>query len=512
MRRFSEVLDELALRDLPLQGGPYTWSGGLNGQYKSRLDRFLISEDWENHFSGVSQCTLPRPVSDHSLILLDGGGVRRGPIPFCFENMWLKEEGFKELLKGWWQGFNYSGSYSFVLSEKLKALKVKLKNWNKEVFAWSLIEYWREEAARLEEMFSLEEVYLALSELNEDKAPGLDGFPIAFWQILDAALIANEAIDSLLKGDEAGVLCKLDLEKAYDHINWDFLMSVMQKMGFGEKWVSWIRWCISTTSFSVLINSSPVGFFQSIRGLRQRDPISPYLFVLGMEALSCLINKAVREGFLSGCRLRVGVEMGFKYLTSISGLNINLNKSEILPVGRVENVEVLASALGCKVGSLPSTYLGLPLGAPHKSVVVWDGVEERMRKRLALWKRQFISKGGRITLIRSTLASMPIYLMSLMCIPRVVRLRLEKIQRDFLWGGGALEKRPHLVKWDVVRSHKMKGGLGIRNFSILNRPCCVNGAGALRLKESLFGSLLSARSMGKKEEGGSLVRLGKVMG
>ena len=100
MRRFSEVLDELALRDMPLQGGPYTWSGGLNGQSWSRLDRFLISEDWENHFSGVSQCTLPRPVSDHSPILLDGGGVRRGPIPFRFENMWLKEEEFKELLKG----------------------------------------------------------------------------------------------------------------------------------------------------------------------------------------------------------------------------------------------------------------------------------------------------------------------------------------------------------------------------------------------------------------------------
>ena len=102
------------------------------------------------------------------------------------------------------------------------------------------------------------------------------------------------------------------------------------------------------------------------------------------------------------------------WFEAISGLNINLEKSEILPVGRVENAEVLASELGCKVGYLPSTYLGLPLGAPHKSVVVWDGVEERMRKRLALWKRQFISKGGRITLIRSTLASMPIYLVSLM--------------------------------------------------------------------------------------------------
>ena len=84
------------------------------------------------------------------------------------------------------------------------------------------------------------------------------------------------------------------------------------------------------------------------------------------------------------------------------------------------------------MGTLPSTYLGLPLGAPLKSVVVWDGVEERMRKRLALWKRQFISKGGRITLIRSTLVSMPIYLMSLMRMPRIVKMRLEKVQRDFL--------------------------------------------------------------------------------
>ena len=91
-----------------------------------------------------------------------------------------------------------------------------------------------------------------------------------------------------------------------------------------------------------------------------------------------------------------------------------MNKSEILPVGRVENVELLAFELGCKVGALPSTNLGLPLGSPHKSVVVWDGVEKRMRKRLALSKRQFISKGWRITLIRSTLVSMSIYLMSLM--------------------------------------------------------------------------------------------------
>ena len=72
------------------------------------------------------------------------------------------------------------------------------------------------------------------------------------------------------------------------------------------------------------------------------------------------------------------------WFEATSGLRINLNKSEILPVGRVENAELLATELGCKVGSLPSTYLGLPLGASHKSMRVWDGVEARMRKRLAL--------------------------------------------------------------------------------------------------------------------------------
>ncbi|RVW57807.1 hypothetical protein CK203_113382 [Vitis vinifera] len=103
MRRFSEVIDELALRDLPLQGGPFTWNGGLNGQSMSRLDRFLVLKDWETHFSRVTQGTLPRPVSDHFPILLDGGRVRRGQIPFRFENMWMKEKRFKEMLKAWWQ-------------------------------------------------------------------------------------------------------------------------------------------------------------------------------------------------------------------------------------------------------------------------------------------------------------------------------------------------------------------------------------------------------------------------
>ena len=82
------------------------------------------------------------------------------------------------------------------------------------------------------------------------------------------------------------------------------------------------------------------------------------------------------------------------WFKAFSGLKINLNKSVIIPLGRVENVEVLAAELDCGVGSLPSTYLGLPLGAPHRALGVWDSIDERFRRRLATWKRQHISKVG----------------------------------------------------------------------------------------------------------------------
>ena len=127
------------------------------------------------------------------------------------------------------------------------------------------------------------------------------------------------------------------------------------------------------------------------------------------------------------------------WFEAFSRLRINLSKSEIILVGTVSNVETLAIEFGCGVGSLPTTYLGLPLGAPHKSVGIWDSIEERLNKRLASWKRQYICKGGRLTLIQSTLYSLPIYFLSLFRIQRVACARLEKIQRDFLWGGGNLE-------------------------------------------------------------------------
>ena len=349
-------------------------------------------------------------------------------------------------------------------------------------------------------------LYKILSKVLANRIKGVMGVIIsqsqnAFVkgrQILDAALIANEVVDSVLRRKEKGLLCKLDIEKAYDHIRWDFLLQTLERMGFGPKWIMWIHWCISTASFSVMFNGSPAGFFRSSRGLRQGDPLSPYLFVVGMEVLSCLLKRAVEGNFISGCRLgnREGGEMVISHLLyaddaivfceanseqlmclrwtlmwfeAVSGLKINLNKSEIIPLGRVDNVESLAVELGCRVGSLPTRYLGLPLGATHRASGVWDSIEERFRKRLSSWKRQYISKGGRLTLIRSTLSSLPIYFLSLFRMPKIVCARLEKIQRDFLWGGGNLDRKPHLVNWKTVCLEKSRGGLGVRGLSVMNQ-------------------------------------------
>ena len=101
------------------------------------------------------------------------------------------------------------------------------------------------------------------------------------------------------------------------------------------------------------------------------------------------------------------------WFEAYSVLKINLEKSELIPIRDVPNLEELTEVLGCKVGALPTTYLGLPFGASYKSIRIWERVEEQFQKGFALWKRQYLSKGRRQTLIKSTLSSLLIYHRSL---------------------------------------------------------------------------------------------------
>ncbi|XP_042969128.1 uncharacterized protein LOC122301820 [Carya illinoinensis] len=150
----------------------------------------------------------------------------------------------------------------------------------------------------------------------------------------------------------------------------------------------------------------------------------------------------------------------------MSGLKVNLGKSELVPVGVVSNILNLASILDCKVSSLPLKYLGLPLGATFKARAIWDGVVEKIEKRLASWKRVYLSKGGRLTLIKSTLTNLPTYFLSLFPLPVRVGNRIEKLFRAFLWGSLGEEKKFHLANGygDII----WRGGHCRRKLSMLD--------------------------------------------
>jgi len=247
-----------------------------------------------------------------------------------------------------------------------------------------------------------------------------------------------------------------------------------------------------------LVNGVPSGFFQSSRGIRQGDPLSPLLFVVVMEALSRILNASMLQGLLSGfsvgfmgnetlvvnhllfaddalifCGAQAehirNLRCTFLCFEAVSGLRINLSKSELVPIGEVEDVESLAHILGCRIGSLPMTYLGMPLGAPFKSVSIWNGVIEKVERRLASWKKLYLSKSGRVTLIHSTLSSIPTYYLSLFPIPVSVAKKLKRLQREFLWSGLGDETKLHLVNWHRVCTPIKAGGLGVRNVINFNQ-------------------------------------------
>ena len=134
MFAFSDFIENNSLVDLPLEGASFTWFRDSSVPSMLRIDRVLVSLDWVEHYVNVSQWVLPRVLSDHCPLLLEAGVVRRSRSTFKFEYMWLKVEGFVNRVKHWWDGYSFTGSPSFILAQKLKALKADLKKWNREEF------------------------------------------------------------------------------------------------------------------------------------------------------------------------------------------------------------------------------------------------------------------------------------------------------------------------------------------------------------------------------------------
>ncbi|GMJ01911.1 hypothetical protein HRI_003860300 [Hibiscus trionum] len=309
-------------------------------------------------------------------------------------------------------------------------------------------------------------------------------------QILDCFLISNEIIANTRSRGLKGVVFKADFEKAYDSVSWDFLFFLMNKMGFGEQWYRWIRWCVCSAQIAILVNGSLSRYFAISRGLRQGCPLSPLLFNIVAEGLSAFLRNAATKGYIRG--LKVGSsemeishlqyaddlilfseasEMPVKNMVRllrgfelVSGLRLNLCKSKILGINIDEGVvNSWARWLHCQSESFPTMYLGLPLGQLKNSAVIWNPVLEKVGSKLSGWKSKLLSFGGRLTLIKSVLSTIPVYYMSIFPMPVSISKKLTSMITKFLWGSS--DNRPiYWVSWENLCLPKEECGIGLMEF------------------------------------------------
>ncbi|GJZ70613.1 putative RNA-directed DNA polymerase [Tanacetum coccineum] len=272
--------------------------------------------------------------------------------------------------------------------------------------------------------------------------------------ILDGALISNEAYDYLKKQKKKAFLLKIDFEKAYDSINWKFIQRTLLQMGFGEKLCKWIEACQTSTSISVLVNGSPTLEFKMEIGVRQGDPLSPFLYLVAAEGLNVTIKEAVSCGYFNGVKIgssaipvshlqytddtlifgewkesnAINLMRIMECVKQASGLKTNSNKTKVYGIG-VQNGEIedFANRMGISPGKMPFMYLGIPIGVNMKIVDSWKIIVEKFKKRLGNGKTKMISFGGRLTLVKSVLGSLALYFFSLFHTPMSVLKNLESM-------------------------------------------------------------------------------------
>nr|GEX21650.1 RNA-directed DNA polymerase, eukaryota, reverse transcriptase zinc-binding domain protein [Tanacetum cinerariifolium] len=237
------------------------------------------------------------------------------------------------------------------------------------------------------------------------------------------------------KKEKQVMFFKVDFAKAYDSVCWDYLLDVLEAFGFGNIWCKWIRGTFSSAKASVLVNGSLTIEFPFHCGLKQGDPLSPYLFILIMVSLNVSFTRAIDEGVFKGVHSHGSTSISHLFYADdvmfivewsddnlkgiinilqcfllASVLKINIQKSQVLGVGVPSSIVMqAASSIGCGVLHKQFRYLGVMVGECMSRHNAWASTVNKLRSPLSRWKVKTLSIGGRLTLLKAVLGASPLY-------------------------------------------------------------------------------------------------------
>ncbi|GLT59334.1 hypothetical protein SLA2020_321590 [Shorea laevis] len=284
--------------------------------------------------------------------------------------------------------------------------------------------------------------------------------------ITDNAMIAFETLHYMRnrgRRKRGWQAVKLDMSKAFDRVEWSYLVQVMRAFGFAEDWIQLIMACVTSVQYAVLLNGEPSERVTPSRGLRQGDPLSPYLFILCTEGLTAMIQEAERHKLLHGVRIcrqapRIShllfaddsllflraTETEAKNLLNIlkdyeqvSGQVVNMQKSFVTFSSNVQQAtrSRILQLLGMTETEQAGQYLGFPAHVGRSRTAAFSSLKLKFWTRINDWREQPLSKAGREVLIKSVLQSLPTYIMGLFCLPLTLCSKLERIMNRYWWGG-----------------------------------------------------------------------------
>ncbi|XP_015959674.1 uncharacterized protein LOC107483570 [Arachis duranensis] len=317
--------------------------------------------------------------------------------------------------------------------------------------------------------------------------------------IQDNIVIVQEAFHKLNKKgnqDSNDIAIKLDMNKAYDRLEWNFIQRVMEKFGFNREWVRLIMSCVKSASYRFKINGKHSTKIIPKRGLRQGDPLSPYLFILAAEWFTVLMDKAREENLISGIRLAPTapvithllfaddciifagaqeeeiyqiIQIINKY-TEASGQRINTDKSGLIfgrqvSIQRRVNIEEIT---GMASWEDPGRYLGLPArwGRSKNKALEW--IQEKMLDKMQGWKEKLLNQAVKEILIKAVIQAIPVYAMNIIKFPKSFCKRIEAAVARFWWKSNGKERSIHWQSWVKLTRSKNSGGLGFKDLECQN--------------------------------------------